>query len=455
MSSDNYIRKQFQEKFNDFKGEVPPDGWQRLEKALNEAVPVVLTPRRRWRYAVASAVAVLLLIVGSVLFIQRPWEQPDSLVAETTATDRTIDRLDETKMESVSVETEVLAPSEGGTEASLGAIPESPSKTSRDVGLGSKVKAGAALKMPPSRVLNEVHIASGPTEVANVQLAIGKKVEEAITRMHAAVSKHNSVLSLESSNRSEEEEVLTVEDKWDRLLMEGMRRRENDEPLLLAMGGRGGLHSYQQVVNRPMTLRSTPADNEMGEEVPIPLYATQKVADNVSEMEHNQPLSFGITLSKEIIDGLSIESGLVYSYLLSKVRNESSSLDAYETQHLHYIGLPLSLNYTVFSLNKLNLYASVGGMIEKDVYGNFKQLSEEEIIGNSQSLKREVVKISQRNPQLSLNVGVGLSYPLYNRLRLYGKIGGAYYFNAENEHKTIYSDQKIVLDLNVGLKFEF
>lgn len=94
-------------------------------------------------------------------------------------------------------------------------------------------------------------------------------------------------------------------------------------------------------------------------------------------------------------------------------------------------------------------------MIEKDVYGNFKQLSEEEIIGNSQSLKREVVKISQRNPQLSLNVGVGLSYPLYNRLRLYGKIGGAYYFNAENEHKTIYSDQKIVLDLNVGLKFEF
>ena len=38
----------------------------------------------------------------------------------------------------------------------------------------------------------------------------------------------------------------------------------------------------------------------MGEEVPIPLYATQKVADNVSEMEHNQPLSFGITLSKAV-----------------------------------------------------------------------------------------------------------------------------------------------------------
>ena len=122
-------------------------------------------------------------------------------------------------------------------------------------------------------------------------------------------------------------------------------------------------------------------------------------------MEHNQPISFGITLSKELIDGLSIESGLVYSYLYSKVRNASSSLDERESQHLHYIGVPLSVNYTVFSFNKLNLYASVGGMIEKDVCGNRKKLSEEETIGNGQSLKREVEPISQRNPQLSLNVG--------------------------------------------------
>ncbi len=434
MSSDNYIRKQFQEKFNDFKGEVPPEGWKRLEKALGEAAPVVLTPRRRWRYAVASVAAVLLLIVGSVLFTQRPWEQLEPLVVGAVATDRATDKIDEPKAESpAEVGTSDLAVSE----ADLGAIPRSPLKTTRDVGL------------------EEVILASRPIEVTSDRWAIGRKVEEAVSRIRVVGSKHT--IPFPETSRRFEEEVVNVTGEWDRLLVvEETGQRKREEPLLLALGGRGGLNSYQQVVNMPMTLRSTPADNEMGEEAPIsPLFTTQKVADNVSEMEHNQPVSFGITLSREIIDGLSIESGLVYSYLYSKVRNASSNIDAIESQHLHYIGVPLNLNYTVFSLNKLNLYASVGGMIEKDLYGNFKKLSEEETIGNGQSLKREVVKISQRNPQLSLNVGVGLSYPLYNRLRLYGKIGGAYYFNAGNEHKTIYSDQKIVLDLNVGLKFEF
>ncbi len=433
MSSDNYIRKQFQEKFNDFKGEVPPDGWQRLEKALGEVAPVVLTPRRRWRYAVASAAAVLLLIVGSVLFTQRPWEQSEPLVAEAPVTNRATGKLDESKAESPEeVETSDLVASD----ASLGAIPESSLTTTRDVGLG------------------EVILASRPIEVTSDRWAIGRKVEEAVSRIHVVGSKY-TIPFLKTSRRFEEE-VVNVTGEWDRLLVvKETGRRKREEPLLLALGGRGGLNSYQQVVNTPMTLRSTPAAHEMGEDAPIPLFATQKVVDNVSQMEHSQPVSFGITLSREIIDGLSIESGLVYSYLFSKVRNESSNLDAIESQHLHYIGVPLNVNYTVLSLSKLNLYASVGGMFEKDVYGNFKRLSAGETIVNSPSKKRVVEPISQRNPQLSLNAGVGLSYPLYNRLRLYGKIGGAYYFDAENEYKTIYSDQKIVLDLNVGLRYEF
>lgn len=450
MSSDNYIRKQFQEKFNDFKGEVPSDGWQRLEKALDEATPVLLIPRRRWRYAVASAAAVLLLIVGSVLFTQRPWEQPKPLVVENIATDMAVDKASEPKAElSAAIETDALVASEAGQ----GEVAESILKATRASASEASAKPDAGLLISSDVASKEVVLASRPIEVIDDRLASKKNVEEEISRIHAVGSTH-TVPSLEPSSRFEEE-VVSVSGEWDRLLVDEMGRREREEPLLLALGGRGGLHSYQQVVNTPMTLRSASPAHDMPEDASIPLFATQKVADNVSEMEHNQPISFGITLSKELIDGLSIESGLVYSYLYSKVRNESSNFEAREMQHLHYIGVPLNVNYIVFSINKLNLYASVGGMIEKDVYGNFKQRSEGETIGNSSSDKKEVIKISQHNPQLSLNAGVGLSYPLYNRLRLYGKIGGTYYFDAGNEHKTIYSDQKIMLDLNVGLRYEF
>jgi predicted PolB exonuclease-like 3'-5' exonuclease len=95
-------------------------------------------------------------------------------------------------------------------------------------------------------------------------------------------------------------------------------------------------------------------------------------------------------------------------------------------------------------------------MIEKDVYGRFREEGEGESIDDemkSEFLRNET--ISQRNPQLSVNAGLGLSYPLYRDLKLYGKIGGAYYFDAKNDFKTIYSDSKIVMDLSIGIRYEF
>ena len=99
-------------------------------------------------------------------------------------------------------------------------------------------------------------------------------------------------------------------------------------------------------------------------------------------------------------------------------------------------------------------------MIEKDVSGEFRKMKEGQTAANFNnasegSEEQEITKISQHNPQISVNAGVGLSYPIYDRLRLYGKVGGAYYFDAKNEYKTIYSDRKIVMDLNVGLRYEF
>ena len=161
-------------------------------------------------------------------------------------------------------------------------------------------------------------------------------------------------------------------------------------------------------------------------------------------------------MSKSLFDDLYIETGLVYTYLASKVRNTNTNFQVNETQRLHYLGIPLNVNYNLFSLNKLNVYASVGGMLEKDLYGEYRKVGEgqtEEF--NSSSGEEEITRISQRNPQLSVNAGLGLSYPIYNGLKMYGKIGGAYYFDANNEYKTIYSDRKIVMDLNVGLRYEF
>ena len=186
------------------------------------------------------------------------------------------------------------------------------------------------------------------------------------------------------------------------------------------------------------------------------LFQQNRFIDNIAEMEHDQPISFGVTVSKTVIDGLYMETGLVYSYLYSRSKNSNTVSQNRQTQSLHYLGIPLNLNYNLFSLRKLNVYASLGGMIEKDVYGKFREEGESQSMDDT--MKSELLvneTISQRNPQLSVNAGLGLSYPLYNDLKLYGKIGGAYYFDAKNDFKTIYSDSKIVMDLSIGIRYEF
>lgn len=423
MMSDNDIRKDFQAKLNDFEVPPPMDGWDEIERSL-KAAAFKASYRRRW-YA-GSAAAILLLLVGSILFLRNPMERASDVQFSSVI-----------KEPSSSSEVE----SEPAFAQLSPAIPEQ--QVSNTVVRRNQKKTVPVEESPAAEV--EVRPSSS-TEIVNEWL------ENDRSEVKEAPQMNDVLLADEVITIGEEEELLYA----DELIAE-------DRSIVLAVGGRGGLTGYQQMVNSPVTLRSVQSassDKFVPEANKNLQMITGSPTDNISEMEHNQPISFGVTVSKHLFDNLSIETGIVYSYLYSKSRNTNNSFEVNEVQKLHYLGVPVNLNYNILSVKNLNLYASVGGMIEKDVYGEFRKLREGQTDGTMSTAsegfeQKEITKISQRNPQVSVNVGFGLSYPLYDRLRLYGKIGGAYYFDAENEYKTIYSDRKIVMDLNVGLRYEF
>ncbi|WP_419032747.1 hypothetical protein [Dysgonomonas gadei] len=182
------------------------------------------------------------------------------------------------------------------------------------------------------------------------------------------------------------------------------------------------------------------------------------------ELEHKQPISFGVTISKQIAPKLSFETGLVYTHLSSKIKS-SSVFNISESQYFNYLGIPLSLNYTFFELGKTKFYFALGGMVQKDINGRYVSnmgfsmldIEDKDLAGHvfysEPYYIRESVK--QSNPQFSVRSSLGISYPLYKKMYLYGTIGGAYYFDARNKYRTIYSDRKTQLDLNLGIKFDF
>lgn len=182
------------------------------------------------------------------------------------------------------------------------------------------------------------------------------------------------------------------------------------------------------------------------------------------ELEHRQPVSFGVTISKEIAPKLSFETGLVYTHLSSKIKS-NSVFNISESQYFNYLGIPLSLNYMFFELGKTKFYFALGGMIQKDINGRYVShmgfsmldIDDKDLAGRIFYSEPYYIKesVKQSNPQFSVRSSIGISYPLYKKMYFYGTIGGAYYFDAGNKYRTIYSDRKTQLDLNLGIKFDF
>ena len=420
MNSEEKIRKQFQSKFNDFMVPAPADGWTRLEESLNKtAVARKMFNRRRWQYA-GSAAAILVLIVGGLFYMNRPEVVENSLLSD--AAPSSIDVVTETETVP-QIDVEVAEPR---------------------LFAGRNVKSESVKSTVPA------------VKSIDPSLMMADYIEQEVLHDEAGLEEINSNLAVSEDYTLTDESILIGGDHS--LLYADYIVGGGEEDYVLSFAGKGGLTSFHQTVNSPMTLRSAAVSNDAQsvEESDKMLLQANNFRDNIAEMEHDQPISFGVTISKSIAHNLSIETGLIYSYLYSKSKNTSDAVQNKQTQSLHYIGVPLNLNYHLFSVKDLNVYVSLGGMIEKDIYGKFREEGEGQSLDDQN--KSEVLideNISQKNPQLSVNTGLGLSYPIYRDLKLYGKIGGAYYFDAKNDYKTIYSDRKIVMDLSLGIRYEF
>lgn len=429
MNIDNEIRREVQSKFNDFKAKVPADGWDRLEQALNAAAAARVAVRRRW--VAASAAAIVILLVGSILFFPPSTEKTPPMISDAGSP--------------------VAVPAPRHKRKTISSVKtERPSAT-------PLLSRGTTIQ--PKESVVPVIDASGliASWLQRERAGLVKAKRNVAENDYGSAIKGFKQDEAHAEKNESEEAFMTTGGVQEDLFAGNMTGRKEKEQVVLAMNGRGGLAPFQQTVNSPMTLRSAMyAEDDPSPEAAKMMFTANNTADNVSEMEHDQPVSFGITVSKSLSDNLSVETGLVYTYLSSKAKNSATHFQVQETQHLHYVGIPLNINYNLFSVKKIDVYASVGGMIEKDVYGEYRRIGEGQSPElNTSSQEEEITKISQANPQISVNAGMGISYPVYHHLKLYGKIGGAYYFDANNVYKTIYSDSKIVMDLNVGLRYEF
>lgn len=428
--NNNDAFKQFVKgKLADYKQEAPPNGWEELEKSIlaSQKTKVMHT-----RWLASSVAAVAAALIGVFFLFQNTKEELSTLITET--------KTEKTQIPSKKEEKSLIT------------------KQSQ-----TRVEATATplLADNASKLQQTTHQAIVTENKVQPALTVSDKSLEAKEDI-ASEREESTIDKKRTSDIDDEKRQQMIQDfinqgKESSSIIDDTKQIKRKNRFAISLSGRSGLSS-QQNNTLPSTLRASVSDSYgMFTMSKMQAYNEDEKVNPESETTHKQPISLGVLTSFNITPKMQIETGLIYTHLSSETTNRSESFTNTEKVQFHYLGVPLNINYTLLSVNKLNLFVTAGTMVEKDINGKIRYNDEKDIssVVNGGYANESYAKINQKNPQWSIAGGVGITYPLYHKTHLFGKVGGRYYINANNEYKTYYSDEKLGLDIQVGIKFNF
>lgn len=157
------------------------------------------------------------------------------------------------------------------------------------------------------------------------------------------------------------------------------------------------------------------------------------------------PLSFGLRAAKMLQKGISLESGVVYTYLLTDL--ESPNYKA--RLNLHYLGIPLNVRVRLWDAPKWSVYASGGVMLEKGLRSVYVQ---EQYVGNQ--IITTTASTNIEGLQWSLSASVGVGYSIFKEVDLFFEPEFSYFFD-NDQPLSIRSDSPFAPGLEAGLRFKF
>ena len=170
--------------------------------------------------------------------------------------------------------------------------------------------------------------------------------------------------------------------------------------------------------------------------------------EDFSDVSYSAPISVGITVRKELNDYLSLESGLVYTYLHTRFEQRRNAYIRAQLG-LHYLGVPVNLVGTIWHNDKWDVYLSGGFMAEKGlkaVYSHEKQVQ--------QTNESVSFRTSIRGMQWSLNMSVGFSYRIYDNWSLYAEPRLSYYFD-NDQPASVRTDKSRGIGIGAGVRYTF
>lgn len=406
----------------------PPDGWQRLERAL---LPYAARKPRLIRRVgtVAAWLAAACVVVGFFLWrgalenglkMPRPSQLASSKAPEgtTEGPKRTSASLLASSRSQADGKRPEAAPAArlaarpaSGTAAALRAL------STEDAPAGREPRAAATAEAA-------LGASDGRTEVAGTGTALPEKP---VGRLAAA---WRPAASAKSSRRHRAE--LSVN-------MQGSPDRSRKQPGYLSppasfygtsgnvLSGSHGLRGAQEA-----------------------LLAANLKETVVSNVRHRFPLQLSLMLSYPLNDRFSVEAGLSYAFLLSDIRAGSETAYYATRQRLHYVGIPLRFRFAFLRAGRFSCYAVAGGKIEKNVKGVRET---DFVIDGEKSGVSEVEHVGRHLWQGSFTLHLGVQAEVFKGGGFFLEPGLGYYLPDGSSLPTLRKERPFDFNWQAGFRF--
>lgn len=157
--------------------------------------------------------------------------------------------------------------------------------------------------------------------------------------------------------------------------------------------------------------------------------------------KHHAPVSVGMQIAFGVAPRLLLSTGVVYTRTSSDFYPYAPNNDYNVHQVLHYVGIPVDLNYELWRSGGFHAYVMAGA----EAAYNVKNDTDEDGT-KKQDAKRDKVQFSGK-------ASLGAQYDISPSLGLYIEPGAKYYFDNGSDIENTFKDKKLNFNLQFGLRF--
>lgn len=430
MSNQDWTSK-LQEQLADYQEPVSHDLWAGIEQSLAHS-ETVKKPRivyfKRW--SAAAAVVALLGIGGSYVYLHQEDVEKGNLQLASHA---------------VSPSHVVSADLQSAASVSAAVNQGSPSHVvSADLqSAASQSKMGNTLVEENENEISLLAENSDPAEpVSEDKATDGSTGHKALTRFsdHKALTRssdhHEAAYASQSYHFEKDKEIA------------GWSMQLYAENLTPSLGGvnsdaSGGYNDFSYgTMAEPMpgVIPDPTAGGIYGEEYLLASYKAIQRNQQV-KAKHHAPVSVGLQVAFGIAPRLSLSTGMVYTRTSSDFYPYAPGSSYNVHQVLHYVGIPVGLNYEFWQSGGFHAYVMAGA--EADY--NVKNDTEEGGV-KKEDAKRDRVQFSGK-------ASLGAQYDITPKVGLYIEPGAKYYFDNGSHVENTFKDKKLNFNLQFGLRF--